>query len=146
MAGRTRTTKKLAQRIDRNYFKNRFPIARWRQYLSIALTAAGLIWLGSQAVAKRQIPYSSGPIAEAHAFIGNNCNSCHVVNTSFGKTVTDQACSACHSGPAHQKEQISQPACFECHVEHKGVARLAQTSEKACTSCHRDLKTKSGAL
>jgi hypothetical protein len=70
MAGRTRTTKKLAQRIDRNYFKNRFAFARWRQYLSYALTAAGLVWLGSQAVANRQKPYSSGPIAVSHAFIG----------------------------------------------------------------------------
>ena len=146
MAGRTRTTKKLAQRINRDYFKNRFALARWRHYLSFALTAAGLVWLGSQAAANRQKPYSSGPIAVSHAFIGNKCNSCHVVNTSFSKTVTDQACSACHSGPVHQKEQTFQPACAECHLEHKGAARLAQTNDKACTSCHGDLKTRSGTL
>ena len=40
MAGRTRTTKKLAQRIDRNYFKNRFPMPRWRFYLAAGLTAS----------------------------------------------------------------------------------------------------------
>lgn len=146
MAGRTRTTKKLAQRIDRNYFKNRFAIARWRQYLSVALTAAGLIWLGFEALANRQKPYSSGPIAASHALIGSNCNACHVVNTSLGKTVTDQACSACHSGPAHHEEQTFQPACAECHLEHQGAARLAQTSDKACTRCHGDLKTKNGKL
>lgn len=146
MAGRTRTTKKLAQRINRNYFKDRFPLTRWRQYLSIALTAAGLVWLGSQAVANREVPYSSGPISETHAFIGNKCDSCHVVHASFRKAVTDRACSACHSGPAHQKEQTFQPACTECHLEHKGFARLARTGEKACTGCHGDLKTRSGVL
>jgi hypothetical protein len=146
MAGRTRTTKKLAQRIDRNYFKNRFAMTLWRQYLSIAITAGALLWLGSQALANRQKPYSSGPMAASHAFIGNKCNSCHVVHTSIGKTVTDQACSACHSGPAHQKEQTFQPTCAECHLEHRGAARLAQTTDKACTRCHSDLKTKSGTL
>jgi hypothetical protein len=146
VAGRTRTTKKLAQRINRNYFKNRFTLARWRQNLSIALAAAGLIWLGSQALANRQKPYSSGPLAASHAFLGNNCNSCHVARAGFAKPVTDQACSACHSGPVHQAEQLFQPACAECHVEHVGAASLAQTSDKACASCHGDLKTRSGTL
>ena len=47
MAGRTRTTKKLAQRINLNYFKTLHGIPRWRRILSGVFTLAGLAWLGS---------------------------------------------------------------------------------------------------
>ena len=146
MAGRTRTTKKLAQRIDRNYFKNLFPIPRWRWYLSGALTATGLIWLGSQALAHRHQVYSSGPIVSAHAVFSGNCAACHVKRTIFSKTVTDQACGSCHDGPVHQAQQTFTPACTDCHLEHKGLPFLTRTRDQACTRCHADLKTRSGQL
>jgi predicted CXXCH cytochrome family protein len=145
MAGRTRTTKKLAQRINRDYFKNNFAIPRWRRTLSLVLTAVGVIWLGSQALANREKPYSSGPLASSHAFLGNKCDSCHVGHNGFTKSVSDRTCTTCHAGPAHQKDQVvAQASCSTCHLEHKGAARLSETGEKACTSCHSDLKTRSG--
>ena len=144
MAGRTRTTKKLAQRLNREYFKHLFPIPRWRRLLSYGLIAAGVLWLGWHAVARNQNVYNAGPIASAHAMFSLNCSACHVQRAVFSKTVTDQACSQCHDGPVHQAQQTYTPACTECHLEHKGIARLAHTSEKACTECHSDLKTKNG--
>ena len=91
MAGRTRTTKKLAQRIDRNYFKNRFPMPAWRFYLAAGLTALGLIWLAGQALAHRRQLYSSGPIVSAHAVFSGNCAACHIQQTIFSKTVLAMA-------------------------------------------------------
>ena len=46
MAGRTRTTKKLAQRIDLNYFKRAYPIPRWRR-ISEHRRPLGSAWRGS---------------------------------------------------------------------------------------------------
>jgi hypothetical protein len=144
MAGRTRTTKKLAQRIDRNYFKNLFPIPRWRWYLSGALTALGILWLGTQALAHRHQIYSSGPLSPVHAIFAGNCAACHVQKAVFSKTVTDQACASCHDGPVHQAQQTFMPACAECHLEHKGLPFLVRTRDQSCTRCHADLKTRNG--
>src|SRR5579862_6951859 len=132
MAGRTRTTKKLAQRIDLNYFKRLYPIPRWRRILSIALVALGLVWL----LWARERPYNAGPLARSHALLGRNCGSCHGVAGGSGKKVMDQACLACHDGPIHQARQEFTPACTECHVEHQGSFQLAATRDEACTQCH----------
>ena len=49
MAGRTRTAKALAQRIDLNYFKRPHPFRRLKLVLSIAVPSAVLLWLGGNA-------------------------------------------------------------------------------------------------
>jgi len=139
MAGRTRTTKKLAQRINLNYFKAVRGIPRWRRILSAVFTAIGLAWLGWHALAGSPKPYNAGPIAHAHALLGQKCSACHVVQTGFQRTATDQACLACHDGPIHHTEQTFTPSCSSCHVEHKGAPRLASTSDEACTQCHSNL-------
>ena len=41
---RTRTTKKLAQRIDMNYFQRPHALRRWKVLLSVACVAAAAIW------------------------------------------------------------------------------------------------------
>jgi hypothetical protein len=142
MAGRTRTTKKLAQRINLDYFKTLRGIPRWRRILSLVLTAAGLAWLGWQGLRGNPKPYNAGPIARAHSLIGQKCSACHVSQGSFQRTATDQACLACHDGPIHHVEQTFAPSCSNCHVEHKGTMHLADTSDRACTQCHADLAGK----
>jgi len=139
MAGRTRTTKKLAQRINLNYFKTLRGIPRWRRILSAVFTVAGLAWLGWHALAGSPKPYNAGPVAHTHALFGQKCAACHVAQAVFQRTATDQACLACHDGPIHHAEQTFAPACSNCHVEHKGVLRLASTSDEACTQCHANL-------
>jgi hypothetical protein len=139
MAGRTRTTKKLAQRINLDYFKTLRGIPRWRRILSVVLTLAGLGWLGWHGLRGSPKPYNAGPVARAHTLIGHKCAACHVSTAGFQRAVTDQACLACHDGPLHHAEQTFSPACLDCHVEHKGAMRLASTSDRACAQCHADL-------
>jgi hypothetical protein len=146
MARRTRSTKKLAQRIDLNYFKRLYPIPRWRRILSVALTALGVAWLAWAGLAGRQSPYNAGPLSHSHALLTRNCASCHVKDNAFGRRVTDQACLSCHDAPAHQAQQTFTPACTDCHVEHQGSFRLANVREEGCTQCHANLVVKSGRL
>ena len=146
MAGRIRTTKKLSQRIDREYFKKRFPLLRWRLNLSVALATLGILWLGWSALARNEKPYNAGPITSSHALFAARCADCHVQNGVFAQSVTDVACNACHNGPVHQASQTFTPSCVECHLEHKGKELLAHTSDKSCTQCHSDLKVKSGTV
>lgn len=145
MPGRIRTTKKLAQRINLDYFKTLHGIPRWRRILSAVLVAMGVVWLGWYAVAGSAKPYNAGPLAHSHAILGQKCEACHVSQASYQKSATDQACLACHDGPVHHADQTFTPACSNCHVEHQGAFRLASTSDRACTQCHADLKTTQGA-
>ena len=146
MAGRIRTTKKLAQRINRDYFKNSFPIPSWRRTLTVVLVAAGLGWLGWSAIRGNEKPYNAGPITSSHALFSGRCADCHVQNGVFVKSVTDTACNSCHNGPVHKENQMFAPSCTECHIEHKGQQFLAATSDKACTRCHSNLQVKSGTM
>jgi hypothetical protein len=139
MAGRTRTTKKLAQRINLDYFKTLHGIPRWRRILSVVITAAGLAWLGWHAVSGNPKPYDAGPVGHSHALFSQKCDACHV-SGGFQRVATDQACLGCHDGPNHHVEQTFAPVCSDCHVEHRGAMRLASTSDAACTQCHSNLK------
>ncbi len=146
MARRTRTTKNLAQRINRDYFKRVFPISQWRRLLTIIFTAVGLSWLAWHAMASDPAVYSSGPIKSSHAVFGQNCAVCHSNKNTFSAKVTDQSCQSCHDGPIHQAQQFYTPECAACHVEHSGETSLARVNDAGCTECHSDLKTRSGAL
>jgi hypothetical protein len=145
MPGRIRTTKKLAQRINLDYFKTLRGIPRWRRILSGAFVIAGLAWLGWHALAGSPKPYNAGPLAHPHRLLGQKCAACHVSQASFRNSASDQACLGCHDGPIHHADQTFTPACSNCHVEHQGAFRLASTSDRACTQCHADLKTTHGA-
>jgi hypothetical protein len=138
MAGRTRTTKKLAQRIDLDYFKTLHGIPRWRRILSVVLTGAGLAWLGWHGLSGNPKPYDAGPVGHSHSMFSQNCGTCHV-SGGFQRVATDQACLGCHDGPNHHAEQTSSPVCSDCHVEHRGAMHLASTSDAACTQCHSNL-------
>jgi hypothetical protein len=145
MAGRTRTTKKLAQRINLDYFKTLHGIPRWRRILSGVFVVAGVAWLGWHAAAGSPKPYNAGPLAHPHALLGQKCDACHVSQASYQNSATDQACLGCHDGPIHHADQTFTPACSNCHVEHQGTVRLASTSDRACTQCHANLTTTHGA-
>jgi hypothetical protein len=133
MAGRTRTQKKLAQRINLDYFKTLHGIPRWRRILAGIFVILGLGWLAWHAVAGSPTPYNAGPLSKSHAILTQNCGACHVGQASFQKSATDQACLGCHDGPIHQADQTFSPSCSSCHVEHQGTLRLASTSDRACT-------------
>src|SRR5579863_10098621 len=144
MARRIRSTKKLAQRINLDYFKTLHGIPRWRRILSALVTIIGLAWLGWHALMGSAKPYSAGPLGHAHSLLGSKCAACHVGQASFRRSATDQACLACHNGPIHHADQAFTPSCSNCHVEHQGALRLASTSDRACTQCHANLTTTHG--
>jgi hypothetical protein len=133
---RTRTAKKLAQRIDLSYFKRPHPLRRWRTILSIVAPVAGLLWLGGMAIAGNRAPYTSGPVSTAHAFTEMRCEVCHVRDDSFRGHVSDLACVTCHDGPPHTETQTSAPACATCHRDHQGRIELASTRDEFCIDCH----------
>jgi hypothetical protein len=147
MAGRTRTAKALAQRIDLNYFKRPHPFRRLKLILSIAVPAAVLLWLGGNAAGGSKAPYSSGPVAASHQVFGDKCERCHVTQVrAFRAHVTDNMCVSCHDAPQHKSNQTFTPACASCHVEHRGAVRLAATADRDCEQCHRDLNSTTGRL
>jgi len=145
MLRRTRTTKKLARRIDLQYFAHPHPLRRWRFWLSVAVPVIALGWFITQRVQGGQKVYSSGQLSHAHAVFTQQCALCHVADAgAFTAQVTDKACLACHDAPMHHANQTFTPACATCHAEHKGAMRLQDTADAACIQCHSDLRARDG--
>ena len=144
---RIRTTKKLARRIDLQYFTRPHAFRRWRFWLSVAIPALALAWLFTQRVQGNQKAYSSGPLSQSHAVFTQQCNLCHLSRVGvFPKAVTDDACLTCHDAPVHQENQTFTPTCSSCHLEHRGSMRLAATSDSSCSQCHSSLQVRNGKL
>jgi hypothetical protein len=145
MLRRTRTTKKLAKRIDLQYFARPHPFRSWRFWLSVAVPVIALGWFVTQRAQGGQKMYSSGHLSRAHAVFTEQCTLCHVTQTgAFIAHVTDQACLACHDAPLHHANQTFTPECATCHVEHNGAMLLQATGDAACTQCHGQLRTRDG--
>jgi hypothetical protein len=143
---RTRTTKKLAQRIDLNYFKRSTPLKRAKLWLSVALPALAAVWIGWLGVARDSHVYSSGRLSQAHAVLERQCVACHVpAAAAFSASAKDDACLSCHDGPTHHAGAQASPDCAACHVEHRGAANIRAVKDQACAACHGDLKAPRGA-
>jgi hypothetical protein len=138
---RTRTTKKLAQRIDLNYFKRPTPLKRAKFGLSLALPLLALFWIAwGGFLGDRQV-YSSGRLSQAHAVLEMECAACHVQQAGmFSAKAADSACLDCHDGPAHHPSLIPAPNCATCHIEHRSSINISAVSDHACAPCHGDLK------
>lgn len=145
MLRRVRTTKKLAKRMDLQYFAKPHPLRRWRLWLSVLVPVVAVVWFVA-ARAHGQKVYSSGPLAASHAVFGKRCEVCHDTTLGFFRAkVSDNACLKCHDAPAHHVDKVAfTVTCGSCHVEHKGSLKLASTSDSSCTQCHADLRTRSG--
>lgn len=143
---RTRTTKKLAQRIDLNYFKRPTPLKRAKFWLSLLLPLLGLLWIAERAMFKDSRVYSSGRLSEPHAVLEKECAACHVQKAGvFSAKAADNACLDCHDGPIHHATQKTTPACATCHTEHRGSINITAATNQACAECHNDLKTSRSA-
>jgi len=142
---RIRTTKKVAQRIDLNYFKRPTPLKRAKLWLSIAVPFIALIWVAWHFAAHDSRVYSSGRLSNAHAVFETQCAACHVQTAgAYSARAENSACLACHDGPVHHAEQTRTPNCAECHVEHRGKIKLSAASNQSCAQCHAGLQTQSG--
>lgn len=144
---RIRTTKKLAQRIDLNYFKRPNRLRRARFALSIALPAIALVWLAWHGIQRDTRVFSAGKLSPAHAVLSRECAACHVSFAgSFRASAENQACLDCHDGPIHHANQVFTPDCAVCHAEHRGTIRLAATSDANCAQCHGDLRSSNSSV
>ena len=144
---RTRTTKKLAQRIDLNYFKRQHPLRHWRFLLSVACPALSLVWLAWYGIRSDRRVYSAGRLSSAHAVLTKQCAACHVTQAGFfSEKVADQKCQSCHNGSIHHATQVFTPACASCHTDHRGSIRLAATNDSSCTQCHANLTARSSSV
>ena len=145
---RTRTTKKLAQRIDLNYFKRPTPLKRAKFWLSLLLPLCALIWIAWRGFSGDHRVYSSGRMSRAHAVLEKECAACHAQQAgAFSAKATDSACLDCHDGPIHHAVSSiggKRLACAECHTEHRGRVNISSASNQACAKCHADLSGESG--
>jgi len=138
---RTRTTKKLAQRIDLNYFKRPTPRKRAKMWLSLLLPVVALLWIAWRGFSGDHRVYSSGRLSRAHAVLENECAACHLQKArAFSAKAADSSCLACHDGPVHHVSSTRPPECSMCHSEHRGHVNLSAASNQACAECHSDLK------
>jgi hypothetical protein len=140
---RTRTTKKLAQRIDLNYFKRPTPLKRAKFWLSLLLPLLALVWIADRSIFKDARVYSSGRLSRAHAVLEKECAACHVQQAgAFPAKAADAACLDCHDGPIHHSWlNLSPPDCATCHMEHRGRISLSSVSSESCALCHARLAT-----
>jgi hypothetical protein len=142
---RTRTTKKIAQRIDLNYFRRPTPLKRAKLWLSVLAPLLALIWVGEHAVLKDVRVYSSGRLSEPHAMLEKQCGLCHVKTTGeFSAKANLFACLNCHDGPTHHSLDLSQNDCVSCHSEHRGRINISSPSNAACAACHSNLRAHRG--
>src|SRR5258708_14408579 len=113
---RTRTTKKLAQRIDLNYFKRPTRLKRAKFWLSLLVPLLAVLWIAEHTFFKGALVYSSGRLSEPHAVLEKECSACHLQQAgAFSAKAADSACLGCHDGPAHHVAQTSIPKCASCH-------------------------------
>jgi hypothetical protein len=142
---RTRTTKKLAQRIDLNYFKRPTPLKRAKFWLSLLLPLLALVWIAERTLLKDSRVYSSGQLSKAHAVLEKECSACHVqLAGAFSAKAADTACLDCHDGPVHHASRIAALNCASCHAEHRGPINIAAAGDQPCAECHMDLKASRG--
>src|SRR4051812_12518047 len=74
---RTRNTKRLAQRLDREYFKRPHPLRTWRRRLALAAVAVAVGVTAWGLTPARRMMWSRGELSAAHAFIRDDCGACH---------------------------------------------------------------------
>src|SRR5712664_2784182 len=134
---RTRTTKKLAQRIDLNYFKRPTPLKRAKFWLSLLLPLLALMWISWRGLSGDHRVYSSGRMSKAHAVLEKDCSACHLQTAgAFSAKVTNNACLSCHDGPAPHSPPEASPSCVAL-VSWPGFRRmLMPTSDQAFPRCH----------
>jgi len=145
---RTRTTKKLAQRIDLNYFKRPTPLKRAKFWLSLLVPLLALVWIASRGFSGDHRVYSSGRMSKAHAVLEKECAACHLpAVATFAAEAADNACLDCHDGPIHHELSLvgkKELACAECHTEHRGRVNLSAPGNQSCAVCHADLQAAYG--
>jgi len=133
MAGKERTSKKVADRIDPTYFRRVHPIRRYRFWGSVGACVVALLWVALALARGDETIYSNGHLVSAHALFEQDCAQCH--RGDFGG-VQDASCRACHDQGGHGKQDAT--GCARCHRDHRGAEGLAIVGDVHCNTCHED--------
>jgi hypothetical protein len=144
---RTRTTKKLAQRIDLNYFKRPTRYKRAKLLLCVLVPLLAIGWITWRGFSRDSRVYSSGRMSEPHAVLEKQCAACHLQKAGeFSSRAVNSGCLSCHDGPVHHETELraAVPDCAGCHAEHRGRVNIRAASNQSCAGCHANLKTTSG--
>lgn len=144
---RIRTTKRLAQRVDLNYFKRPTAYKLAMVWLSVLAPLLAIGWIAWRGFTRDARVYSSGRMSEPHAVLERQCAACHVEKAGeFSSKAGNNACLSCHDGPIHHGNQVAAdvPVCATCHVEHRGRVNILAVGNHGCAECHASLKVASG--
>jgi predicted CXXCH cytochrome family protein len=126
---------------------------RWAWGMFIALLSLGLLVPfggavrkdGSETLRGLHLPsdraWLPGPLHISHAVLNERCETCH--EKPFVR-VRSEACLSCHATNLHTHTPsaatvpvaMERLACTSCHAEHEEPARLIQTDQRLCASCH----------
>ncbi len=92
-----------------------------------------------------QSSWNTGDVSRGHAYIENDCESCH---SGLFRPVKNQDCMTCHhdigrhSPATMSMEALDDASCATCHLEHRGrQVDLADLGAGFCADCHSDLAT-----
>ena len=87
----------------------------------------------------------AGKLHDSHAFLSNNCESCHAIPFEPAR---DEECLNCHLSVRHHYDtkllgghrdyQIASN-CQDYHREHNGAQAIVRSDQALCTSCHSNL-------
>lgn len=86
----------------------------------------------------------TGELHQNHAFLGEDCNLCHVAPFVPTRNVD---CLGCHQSVAHHfdvekhgTDYLVGDRCADCHQEHSTTGSITRTDQAVCTNCHADLQ------
>ena len=144
MLRRTRTTKKLAKRIDLQYFTHPHPFRRWRFWLSVAVPVIALGWLVTQRAQGRTENLFERASLSSHAVFTQQCGFATWPARPLLRPgerpglpgMPRRAPSPCQSD-FHPRVQFVPPGAQRSDI-------AAATSDSSCTQCHAHLRTRDG--
>ena len=145
MLRRIRTTKKLAKRMDLQYFT---PPASVSELAAVAVDAGSG---GGGGLVRVAASHRAEGLQQRTAFRVARC-----VRQTLRSLPRDHAGIFPCKSQRYRVSELSRrarapvdkvaftPACGSCHLEHKGSLKLASTADSSCTQCHADLRTRTG--
>ena len=145
MLRRSRTTKKLAKRIDLQYFTRPHVFRRWRFWLSVAVPVIALGWFVTQRAQGGQKVYSSGTT-------GRVARGIHAAVQSLPRRPRRQLqprrsatrpASPAMTPPCITRIRLSLPNVHRAMSNTKAPMLFSHRGP-SCSQCHADLRTRDG--
>jgi len=87
----------------------------------------------------------AGKLHDSHAFLSNNCESCHAIPFVPAR---DEECLNCHLSVRHHfdtktlgvhRDYKVASECQDCHREHNGAQAMVRSDQALCVGCHSSL-------